>query len=88
MIKALIYLTILACGIAVFFFVLWKIAKLELKEAESNLDVCMKKYDELYTFMNTLKEELRIKSENRKKANEKITALHNGDLSADDILPK
>ena len=63
MIKALIYLTILACGIAVFFFVIWKIAKLELKEAESNLDVCMKKYDELYTFMNTLKEELFHKEE-------------------------
>ena len=79
MIKAFVYLSILACGLAIFFFVCWKIAKKESKEAKSSLDVCMEKYNELYAFVNTLKEELRIKSENRKEADEKIKELHTGD---------
>ena len=35
-----------------------------------------------------LAEAYRIKKENKEKADETISALHNGTLSADDILPK
>lgn len=35
-----------------------------------------------------LRDEMKITAKNRREANEKINALHSGELSADDILPK
>ena len=70
---------LLGFGLAGFFFAMWRYTKLEERELRKSLEYYLKKYEEQEFFIKTLKEELKIKSENRKKADEKINALHTGD---------
>ena len=70
------------------FFALWKFAVKAKKELEEELEMALNTNKVLMEQVSLLREELRIKEENRKKADEKINDLHNGTMSANDILPK
>ena len=71
----------LAIGVIAVLILLLKSA---IKEREYFKDTVKKLENELAKAVF----ENQIKSENRKEADEKVNALHNGTLSADDILPK
>ena len=52
---------------------------------ESELETALESNKILMEQLSKLREELRIKNENRKKADEKINALHSGDVIANAI---
>ena len=79
MTEALVSLIIFSIGLSVLFFMLWKTTKSVLKTTENDLNVCTKKYDELLLLFRKVEEELKIKSDNRKEADEKVKDLHKGD---------
>lgn len=67
-------------GLNIFFFLMWRIARIEKKQTEEEFNRFVDKYEEMEKTISLLQSELRIKSENRKKADEKIEALHNGNV--------
>ena len=70
---------LLGFGLAGFFFAMWRFTKLKENELRDSLEYYLKKYEEQEVYVKALKEELKVKSENRKEADEKINALHTGD---------
>lgn len=88
MISFLIGVIVVLVGLSGVSFIMWRITDKQRVELETQLDTAVKNNKVLMEQLNKLHEELRIKSENRKEADEKVNALHNGTLSADDILPK
>ena len=61
------------------FFTLWKLAVKAKSDMEKELETALNSNKVLMEQLSLLREELRIKKNNRKKSNEKIDALHNGD---------
>lgn len=80
-------IVILVCVIAVLLVLTFAFIKLSrkykglYKEEHKKLIGLEQEYSKLIEAYN-------VKKENKEKADEKINALHNGELSADDILPK
>lgn len=85
MTEALVCLIIFSIGVSVLFFMLWKTTKSVLKTTEHDLNVCTRKYEELLLMFKRVEAESKIKSENRKEADEKVNALHTGDSVANAI---
>lgn len=80
-------IVILVCVIAVLLVLTFVFIKLSrkykglYKEEHKKLIGLEQEYSKLIEAYN-------VKKQNKEKADEKINALHNGELSADDILPK
>ena len=73
---------VLFCGITTAIFgKLYKKYKLAYEQEHEKLLGIQEEYSKLV-------QAYEIKKKNKEKADEKITDLHNGNLSADDILPK
>ena len=88
MIKPLFFTIVILTLMNFFWYFLYKRISRKLAESEEKADRYFE-YCKAVDRENTkLREEMKIKSENEREANEKIDSLHAGDLSADDILPK
>ncbi len=73
---------IVSLGLALFsliFLILIKYTRDKLKETKKSLDSAIEKKYELTLQVENFKLAEKIKSDNRKEADEKINALHNGD---------
>lgn len=75
-------------GLSGISIIMWRVTDKQRADLEKELDNAVKNNKELIEHLSKLNEELRIKNKNRKNADEKVNDLHNGKLSADDILPK
>ena len=78
---ALIFIAILLGIIMAIFVKLYKKYKLAYENEHTQLVNLQEEYSKLA-------EAYKIKKENKEKADEEISNLHNGTVSADDILPK
>ena len=58
------------------------------KELKHKYDLKVEQYNGLYNEFEKYRKSQQFKQEQEEKANEKISDLHSGKLSADDILPK
>ena len=58
------------------------------KELKKKYDLKVEAYNGLYKEFELYRRSEQFKSEQEEKVNEKIDNLHNGNLTADDILPK
>ena len=81
----LIGVIVVLVGLAGISFIMWRVTEKQRVELEKEFDVALTDNKELLNHLSTLKEELRIKNENRKKADEKIENLHNGDTVSNAI---
>lgn len=79
MISFLIGVIVVLVGLSGVSFIMWRITDKQRVELETQLDTAVKDNKILMEQLNKLHEELRIKSENRKEADEKIKKLHTGD---------
>ena len=79
MISFLIGVIVVLVGLSGVSFIMWRITDKQRVELETQLDTAVKNNKVLMEQLNKLHEELRIKSENRKEADEKIKELHTGD---------
>lgn len=73
--------TVILFTLTATFFKLYRNQKRLYEEEHSRLLLIQEEYSKLA-------EAYRIKKENKEKADEKISDLHNGTVSADDVLPK
>lgn len=88
MIKLLFFVIVILTLMNFFWYFLYRRISRKLAVSEEKADRYFE-YCKAVDRENTkLREEMKIKSKNERKANEKIDSLHSGDLSADDILPK
>lgn len=78
---ALLALLLIAVIAMVIFYKLYRKNKLAYENEHTQLVNLQQEY-------STLVEAYKIKKENKEKADEKISDLHSGTVSADDILPK
>ena len=58
------------------------------RELKQKYDLKVEQYNGLYKEFEKYRKSQQFKQEQEEKANEKISDLHSGKLSADDILPK
>lgn len=77
----LIILTLVITVTAFIFYKLYRKNKLAYENEHTQLVNLQQEY-------STLVEAYKIKKQNKEKADEKISDLHSGTVSADDILPK
>ena len=80
-ILALAILVVAVAVVAFIFHKLYRKYKGAYEEEQVKLGCLQEEYSKLI-------EAYKIKKENKEKADEKINDLHNGTVSADDILPK
>lgn len=77
--KVLLIIALINLLVAVVFWALWKYTKGKLKQTKDSLNTALDANYSLTLQLENLKLQSKIKSDNRKEANEKINALHNGD---------
>ena len=74
-----IYAVIALFIVAGVFFAMWKFAAKAKKDMKEELENALEANKALMKQLSLLHEETKIKTENRKEADEKIEELHNGD---------
>ncbi len=77
--KVLLIISLVNLLIAIIFWGLWRITNSKLKAVQHNVDAIVDTNHALMKELENARFQLKIKSDNRKEADEKINALHTGD---------
>ena len=85
MISFLIGVIVVLVGTAAIFFIMWKVAEKAKSDADNKIEKLQEANNLIMGQLSKLHDELRIKNENRKEANEKVESLHNGDAVSNAI---
>lgn len=75
-------------GLFILSFIINLCFKSQIDRLNEELKHKQEAYDGVHNELLKVLESYKIREENEKKANEKVSDLHSGKLSADDILPK